>query len=228
MVSSTQRKAGRWTGPFLHPALAALSLAVAGGAIPSSPAFAQAVITGNQTTTATVETVDAQTRMVLLRDRKGGLITLTIPRDARDLPRLEPGDRISLRFFQTMAADIATPGSPQPESTVSSARGYARRHPHGTMVSFQRERVRILAVDPAAHKVTFIDPSDITRTVTIRKKAMQALLPSLKVGDQVDVTTMDAVSFSVLNRTINGDVSVTEKAGTQETPKAAAKPAPGP
>ncbi|WP_243444056.1 hypothetical protein [Asaia prunellae] len=123
-----------------------------------------------------------------------------------------------MRFFQTMAADIAAPGSPLPESTVSSAKGHAKRHPHGTLVSFQRQRVKVVAVDAAAHKVTVIDHADITRTVTVRQKALWPLLSTLKIGDDVDVTTMDAVSFSVLNRTVSGDVSVTENTGDQAKP----------
>lgn len=205
----------RTTRQLLRPALTALLLSVPATALYASPASAQAVITGNQTMTATVETIDAETHTLLLRDQKGGLLNLDIPKDAKNLPHLEAGDRIAVRFFQTMAADIAAPGTPLPESTVSSARGYARRHPHGTLVSFQRQRVKVVAVDAAAHKVTIIDHADITRTVTIRQKALLPLLNSLKMGDEVDVTTMDAVSFSVLNRTVNGDVSVTEKTGEQ-------------
>ncbi|RUT27635.1 preprotein translocase subunit YajC [Asaia sp. W19] len=203
------------TRRLLRPALTALLLTAPAFTLSAHPASAQAVITGNQSMTATVESVDPEARSVLLRDKKGSLLTITIPKGAKDLPHLDAGDRISMRFFQTMAADIAKPDSPLPESTVSSAKGYAKRHPHGTLISFQRQRVRVIAVDAAAHKVTFVDHSDITRTVTITQKALFPLLSTLKMGDEVDVTTMDAVSFSVLNRTVNGAVSVTEDQGTQ-------------
>ncbi|WP_025841079.1 hypothetical protein [Asaia platycodi] len=206
------------TRRFLRPALTALLLSAPALTVTAPYAAAQAVITGNQKMVATVESVDHDTRTVLLRDKNGGLLNVTIPKGAKDLPKLEAGDRISVQFFQTMAADIARPDTPLPESTVSSAKGYARRHPHGTLISFQRQRVRILAVDAAAHKVTFIDHADITRTVTIDQKALFPLLASLKMGDEVDVTTMDAVSFSVLNRTVNGAVSVTEDQGNQTKP----------
>ncbi|MFC0501497.1 preprotein translocase subunit YajC [Asaia krungthepensis] len=203
------------TRRLLRPALTALLLTAPAFTLPAAPASAQAVITGNQSMTATVESVDPEARSVLLRDKKGSLLTITIPKGAKDLPHLDAGDQVSMRFFQTMAATIAKPDSPLPESTVSSAKGYAKRHPHGTLISFQRQRVRIVAVDAASHKVTFIDHSDITRTVTITQKVLFPLLGSLKMGDEVDVTTMDAVSFSVLNRTVNGAVSVTENQGTQ-------------
>ncbi|WP_367160192.1 preprotein translocase subunit YajC [Kozakia baliensis] len=189
---------------------------------PSAHAQATA-ITGNQVTTATVETIDPDTKTILLRDHTGGLVTVTIPKDAHNLPHLQPGDQINLRFFQTIAADIAKPDTPLPESTVSSAKGLVHRHPHGTLISFRRQRVRILAVDATNHTVTFIDPDQITRTTTVHHKPMQALLSTLKVGDEVDVTTMDAVSFEVTNRTITPAVTVSEKTG-QQTPVEAPHP----
>lgn len=198
----------RLAGMFLAGAGAALSATAAHDARAQASA-----ITGNQIATGTVETVDPATGTVLLRDQAGSLVTVHIPRGARHLPRVQPGDKIRIRFFQTIAADIAAPGSPMPESTVSSAQGLANRHPHGTMISFRRERVRILAIDAPHHIVTVIDPAQMTRTVTVREKPMQDLLATLKVGDQVDITTMDAVSFTVTNRVVTPSATVTEHAG---------------
>lgn len=181
-------------------------------------AHAQAsVITGNQVTQATVETIDPASGEVLLRDADGGLITVDIPRSVHNLPHIQPGDRINIRFFQTIGADIVPADTPPPESTVTSAHGVTNRHPHGMMVSFRRKRVRIAAVDAAHNVVTTIGPADATQTITVHTKAMQALLPTLKVGDTVDVTTMDAVSFEVLNRIITPSTTVHEGTGTTGT-----------
>lgn len=196
-----------WSARLLPVAALALALPMR--------AHAQAsVITGNQVTQATVETIDSASGEVLLRDGDGGLITVEIPRSVHNLPHVQPGDRIHIRFFQTIGADIVPADSPPPESTVTSAHGVANRHPHGMMVSFRRKRVRIAAVDPAHNVVTTIGPADTTQTITVHTKAMQALLPTLKVGDTVDVTTMDAVSFEVLNRVITPSTTVHEGTGT--------------
>ncbi len=182
-------------------------------------AHAQAsVITGNQVTQATVETIDPTSGEVLLRDGDGSLITVDIPRTVHNLPHIQPGDRIKIRFFQTIGADVVPADSPQPESTVTSAHGVTNRHPHGMMVSFRRKRVRIAAVDAAHHVVTTVGPDNTTQTITVHTKAMQALLPTLKVGDTVDVTTMDAVSFEVLNRVITPSTTVHEGTGTSSAP----------
>ncbi|MFS3133852.1 preprotein translocase subunit YajC [Gluconacetobacter sacchari] len=192
-------------------------------------AHAQAsIITGNQVTQATVETIDSTSGEVLLRDRDGGLITVDIPRKVHNLPHIQPGDRINIRFFQTIGADVVPADSPPPESTVTSARGVSNRHPHGMMVSFRRKRVRIAAVDPAHHVVTTVGPAGATQTITVHNKAMQALLPTLKVGDTVDVTTMDAVSFEVMNRVITSTATVQEGTGTTTAPTAPVPATPAP
>ncbi|AQS88070.1 hypothetical protein AA101099_1336 [Neoasaia chiangmaiensis NBRC 101099] len=201
----------------LRRPLAALVLASTLAAAPTvlTPhAWAQAsAITGNQVTSAVVETVDSGNGNVLLRDHTGGLVTVNVPKGAHNLPHLQPGDQINLRFFQTIDAEIVPPDAPAPESTVSSAKGYVHRHPHGTLISFRRQRVHVLAIDVPHHTVTFTDPDDMTRTVAIHQKPMQDFLATLKVGDDVDVTTMDAVSFDVTNRTVNPNVTVSEKSG---------------
>ncbi|GCE83755.1 hypothetical protein MSKU15_2255 [Komagataeibacter diospyri] len=169
----------------------------------SHAAMAQAapVIVGNQTATAIVESVDHDAGMVLLRDKAGNLDTVRVDPDLRArLPTLHAGDKIGLRIVRTIDAAIAPPGAPMPESTESAAGTRTGPHPHGMMVSFKRERVKVTGVDTTRNQVVFVDPDDITRVVLVRQKPMQEFLKTLKPGDEVDTTVMDAVSFSVLSR----------------------------
>ncbi|KAB8124347.1 preprotein translocase subunit YajC [Komagataeibacter medellinensis] len=190
------------------PRRAAVALAtamvgsVAALSVPSVPAMAQApVIVGNQTATAIVESVDHDAGMILLRDKAGNLDTVRVDADQRaKLPVLHPGDKIGLRIVRTIDASIAPPGSPLPESTENAAGTRTGPHPHGMMVSFKRERVKVTGVDTTRNQVVFVDPDDITRVVLVRQKPMQEFLKTLKPGDEVDTTVMDAVSFSVLSR----------------------------
>ncbi|GAB6967122.1 hypothetical protein JCM25156A_11590 [Komagataeibacter kakiaceti JCM 25156] len=190
--------------PFASRRVAWALAAVMGGAVALSgaPARAQApVIVGNQLGIATVESVDHDAGMILLRDRAGNLDTVRVDPDIRaKLPVLHAGDRIGLRIVRAIDATIAAPGSPLPESTESAAGTRTGQHPHGMMVSFKRERVKVTGVDTTRNQVTFVDPDDITRVVLVRQKPMQEFLKTLKVGDEVDTTVMDAVSFSVLSR----------------------------
>ncbi|NHN86154.1 preprotein translocase subunit YajC [Acetobacter musti] len=189
--------------------LVALALSC-GGAPGSGTVHAQGTITGAQTMVATVETIDPAEGDLLLRDNDGGLITIEIPQGTHNLPHLQPGDQIRIRFFQTLDATLAAPDSPAPVSTVSAAHGFRNRHPHGTLISFRRKRVRVIAVDAAQKVVTIARASGENQTVSVQQKAFQPLLSTLKAGDLVDVTTMDAVSFTVMNRVVSPSVTVQE------------------
>lgn len=200
---------------------AASSVCVAMNVLPSS-AVAQSIV-AHQVTTAVVETADNQTGEILLRDKDGGLITLELPEKGEKLPKVQSGDTLSLSFFQTIGARIAQPGSPVPESTVSTARGLVWQHPHGMLVSFHRMRVQIVAVNPSTDVVTFRKSNGQTQTVTVQQPGIQALLSSLKTGDDVDVTTMDAVTYTVLNRVVTPSTKVEENTAAQASSDSAAK-----
>ncbi|PYD75013.1 preprotein translocase subunit YajC [Novacetimonas pomaceti] len=223
----------RFVPSVFVPGLAALSLGAMTMAMTvGAPHAARAdtsVIMGNQVSSATVETVDHEAGTVLLRDHTGDLVTVRIPPEARNVPRLQAGDKINIRFFKTMDATIVPPGTQPPVSTVTSAKGYAGLHPHGMLVSNRRERVHVLAVDPAHNIITFDDPDEITRTEVIHDKAMQPLLGTVKVGDYVDVTVTDAVSFEVTNRVIAPSATVQQAPGQKgDVQKGDAPPASAP
>ena len=170
----------------------------------SPQAHAQAsVLLKHQTTTAIVETIDTSTRELLLRDARGNLVTIEYGSSVRDLPHLAAGDKLSISFVETLGAELAQPGSPLPESTVQVARGYVKGHPRGVIASFRRERAKITSVDVATHTVSFVTDDGDSHIAVLRTKAMQDFLKTLKVGDVVDITRMESISY-----VIKGQVTV--------------------
>lgn len=167
----------------------------------SAPAIAQDAtsIIASESTKATVETIDTQAGMVLLRDQSGALVTIHYGKEVRDLPRVHPGDVLSLHSVQTVGADIVRPGTPDPISTIAVSGGYVNGRPHGIVATFTRERVRIVSVNPALHSVTFETEDKKTHTVIPRTPAMRALVKELKAGDELNVSWNDAVSFTVVS-----------------------------
>lgn len=165
----------------------------------AGPALAQsATILDAGGATAIVETIDMRDRAVLLRGETGNLLTVHVPREVRNLPQMRPGDRVSINVVNTVAARIARPGEPLPQSTASAARAAPGERPGGLFVDHQRMRVKIEGVDAASNTVAFIGEDRVPRRMTLRDPAMRALLPSLRVGDEVDVTFTEAVSLRVL------------------------------
>lgn len=194
-------------------ALAAMMSGCAVTSFVAGPAAAQSVITATNSTIATVETVDSSTGEILLRAEDGDLFTLDVPLKRHALPHLSEGDRLNIRVIKTLDATLATPDSPAPESTTSAARGYANRHPHGTLVTFRRRRVSVVSADVKTHTLTVIDTAGTQREVVVKQKIFQPMLAQLKKDDKIDVTTMEAVSFTVLNRVVAPNVSVQQQAG---------------
>jgi len=187
----------------------------------SSQAHAQAsVLLKHQSAQAVVETVDHTARELLLREGNGHLITIEYGSAVRDLPHVSPGDKLSISFVETLGADLAQPGSPLPESTLTTARGYVHGHPRGVIASFRRERAKIETIDLPSHTVSFVTEDDTSHIAVLRTKAMQDFLATLKVGDVIDITRMESISYIIQNDT------VAQPAAPDATAPAAAAQAP--
>lgn len=204
---------------FASVALCALSM-MGGVVASSSVAQAQAsVLIKHQSTTAVVETIDRQAREILLREKSGHLITVEYGEDVRDLPHLHEGDSLIISFVETLGAEIAPPGSPMPESTIATARGFVHGHPHGVIAVFNRERAFVRGINLKTHTLTFLpdDKDDRElRVVVFRTRAMRDFLSTLKVGDVVDMTRMESLSYVITNtpvaRHVPAQVSLQGKA----------------
>jgi hypothetical protein len=155
------------------------------------------VVLGAEEARATVETVDQQTRTVLLRGPTGALLTVHAGPEVRNLPQVKPGDQVVVRYAEAVAARIVRPGDPAPESTTTMARAASGERPAGLVVDHIRRRVTIEGVNPANNTVSFIGPDRVPRTVAVREPAMQDFLRTLKAGDEVEITFTEAVALSV-------------------------------
>lgn len=225
----------------MHPIVSRLSALVAGsmvacaftvgGVVASglpSVAHAQAsVLLKNQSAKAVVETVDHEARELLLREANGHLITIEYGAAVRDLPHVNAGDKLSIRFVETLGADIAAPGSPLPESTLTTARGYVHGHPRGVIAAFRRERATVQTIDLATHTLSFVTTDGESHIAVMRIKAMQEFMAGLKVGDVIDITRMESISYVILNDTVAPAADQTSAApvATPATPAVPAVPA---
>jgi predicted thioesterase len=76
-------------------ALIATGLVATGGGAPAQQQPSVAV-TRTESLTGTVESVNLRSREVALRNEGGGLVTVVVGLEARNLAQLRPGDRVAI------------------------------------------------------------------------------------------------------------------------------------
>lgn len=167
-------------------------------------AHAQAsVLLKSQQATAVVESVDREARELLLREGNGHLLTIEYGAAVKDVPHLHEGDELKIQFVETLGAQLAAPGSPLPESTLTTARGFVHGHPRGIIAAFNRERALVKTIDLASSTISFTTEGDDSLHVAVlRTKAMQDFLKTLKIGDVVDITRAESITYIVTNKTV--------------------------
>ncbi len=186
--------------------VAACALGFAGLATMAAPTLAHAqasVLLKSQQATAVVESVDREARELLLREGNGHLLTIEYGAAVKDVPHLHEGDELKIQFVETLGAQLAAPGSPLPESTLTTARGFVHGHPRGIIAAFNRERALVKTIDLASSTISFTTEGDDSLHVAVlRTKAMQDFLKTLKIGDVVDITRAESITYIVTNKTV--------------------------
>ncbi len=158
-----------------------------------------------QTTTmnGVVETVDPVSRELLLRGaggaQSGALISMIVGPQVQRLNEIKPGDRVTATYYQALAAQVVNVFSPDapPFQGVTLDRRDTAQRPGGLVTRVRRGRVVITAVYPSINTVSFVGPSNMTRTVTATNPEVQGLIRRLHVGDQVDIVYEEALAISV-------------------------------
>jgi hypothetical protein len=148
-----------------------------------------------------VETVDPQSREVLLRGQGGAqtgkLLTVIAGRAVQRLNQVKPGDRVTVRYYQALAAQAVRAGAPgsQPFAGVAIQREAAR--PGGEITRVRAGRVTITEVDRLGGTVSFMGPANMTRTVTAENLETRTFILGLRVGEQVDMVYEEALAISI-------------------------------
>jgi hypothetical protein len=157
-----------------------------------------AIVTGSRSVTAVIETVDPQTREVLLTGQAGNRLVMRLGPQVQNFAQLRPGQRVMVTYNQALAAAIAPagPGAP-PTAVMTGSAAAPGQLPGGSVGGAVQVRVTITAIDLANNTVSFVGPRNIPREVAVNNPAMQALLRSLHPGSQVDVTYAEALAVSV-------------------------------
>ena len=193
-------------------ALAAIAAAIAGftprataaeEAAPAAPApegtaapLTSGKVGGTVKVTATVEDIDVEKRIVKLKDEKGEVTELAVPKKVRNLAQVKKGDQVVATYYEAIAYDVFKPGTemPAPATAVASERAKLGEKPGAGVAEATTFTATIEAIDKPASKVTLKGPEGNKETFKVRDPKK---LDLVSVGDQVQITFTRALAISV-------------------------------
>jgi len=152
------------------------------------------------TMTATVQSVDLNTRMVVLKDNDGQLSTIHAGPEVKNLPQVQPGDRVTISRYQAVALDVtpAAAGSvPTTTQTADTTRAEPGELPAGKTSVVTKITAQVVGINVPENKVMFIGPAGVVRTVIVQRPKVRELLSQLKLGDMVQFTFAEAEAVSL-------------------------------
>jgi hypothetical protein len=158
-------------------------------------------VENTQTISATVESVDLSKRLVSLRGENGRSATVEVAPEVRNLSQVQPGDKVVVRYYEALAAQLKKKGESETLNKVDVADAAAvaqpGEKPAGLVGSTVTTTVVIDSVDQSFNTVTFKGPNGTLRTVAVESDKGKEFINRLKKGDEVEVTYTEALAVSV-------------------------------
>ena len=146
------------------------------------------------TVTAKVEAIEAQSRTLTLKKEDGTYTTVVVPAAYQRFDGLKVGDTITARYYDNIVFRKLNPGEKPVDSTGVDLTKTPGSKPGATAAGQRIITTRITAIDEKIPSITLTGPNGWVYSSKVQDRA---LLKTVKVGDQVNVTWTEAVSISV-------------------------------
>jgi hypothetical protein len=173
--------------------------ALASGAVVAQPE--PVTVEKAQSISATVESIDPKQRLVELR-RGDETRTIKVPPEVRNFERIKVGDEVVATYYEGLAAEFKKPGEGTPKGAVDATTGTARMPegsstPGAAVANKVTTTVVIESVDQPSNSVTFTGPAGMKRTVDVKDPKAQKFISTLKKGDEVQLTYVEALAVTL-------------------------------
>ena len=182
-------------------AMAPLASLHAQSAAQQAPVTATAHELSNETetVTATVVKIDQKNRLVTLRRPAGKEATIKVGPEARNFDQLKVGDQVTITYQHALALELLPADAAQAGTEVegSVTRAEKGQSPGGTAEQAVTVTAKLTAVDLKQHTVTLTGADGQPRVIEVTDPARQARLSSLKVGDMVRISYIEALAIKV-------------------------------
>jgi len=151
--------------------------------------------------TATVTAIDMENRLVTIEGPEGDSAVIQVTEQVKNLPQVEIGDRVVIKYYRSAYVDIAKAGKDARLGTeIGAARASAAagEKPAGAIGVEMKRRAEVVFVDPYQKFISFRSPDRGLRKISLKESPdLQHYLYELKKGDIVEVTYTEALAISL-------------------------------
>jgi hypothetical protein len=154
-----------------------------------------------ETISATVTAIDVKKRIVSLAGPEGRAATIEVPSDVRNLAQVKVGDKLVVRYYQSIGAALRPKGTAAAPHATDQLTGAALAEkgakPGAAVGSVTATTVTVQSVDKKTNTVTFAGADGLVRSIQVKDPEAQKFAATLKKGDQVDLMYTEALAVSV-------------------------------
>ena len=155
-----------------------------------------AVVSREASITATVEAIDYDKRTVDLKGPKGNVVTLKVGPEAKNFNQVKTGDRVTARYFDSIAIQVRKPNEPpfaQQDSAVQVAPKGGT--PGGVAVETTEMTAVVDAINYKTRTVTLRGPQQ--KSVTLKVDDSVKRFNEVKKGDEIVIRRTEALAIDV-------------------------------
>jgi hypothetical protein len=149
--------------------------------------------------TATVEAIDASTREITLKGENGSS-TFTAGPEVRNFDNIHVGDKVNVSYYEALVAELKKKGTgtTQPIEVAEASRAPVGSTPAASAGRAVTGTVKIESYDTATDTVVFTNSAGERHTVAVQAQNMKELGRTLKPGDEVELTYIEAIAVEVV------------------------------
>jgi hypothetical protein len=145
----------------------------------------------------TVEAIDVPNRLVTVKGASGDSVTVYVDESKKDFPQAAVGDKVRVRYSESMAVRLTKPSAVTGEVKVKEATSEPTSgKPSGKATTEVTAVAKIEAVNKDGSVVTFTGPRG-RRTLSVIDASMRDFVKELRPGDKVEVTYKEALALSL-------------------------------
>jgi Cu/Ag efflux protein CusF len=178
--------------PLLYSAMAIVPLLI--GTAHAQDRTLTKTLTGEQkTVTATIESIEHETRVVTLKEDNGEYSEIAVPAEVKRFDTLKVGDKITAKYYENIVLRLKMPGETATDTDTAAITPGTGAKAGGTAATQRTISATITAIDPKVPSISFSGPNGWKYSSRVEDKAA---LAKVKVGDRMDITWTLAVLIS--------------------------------